>query len=413
MEQTMTTPSRETPETASFTGWRSPENIRWSLRNFSILPSVMIPRGEKVFELTSGSSRDIENFVYEDQGRSIRLGDAMNQESVDGYLVIKDGEVLYESYFDHFRAHDHHLWASMTKSLISTAYGIAAAEHGIDETAKPAQYLPELEGSVFEEVSIRDALNMATALNYEEDYEDMTPGSVHLEYFRRLGFLADFELLAIDPAKSDMPRGVRDMLPQFRQASGAVSGAEFQYQSPNVDVIGWLVERVTGQPLKDYIREKIWAPLGSEHDAVFTTDVAFTPISTGGFNTTLRDAARFGMMALGDGRLGDTRIAPQDWMADTYQLTDGDLSAAAAGINTDPTHEKYIPGFTGYRSFWWNFDQAMGERQAMGVHGQVIYVNRAQNLVICTFASPDQTANMLRPSFKQMLAGTRALAASL
>jgi CubicO group peptidase (beta-lactamase class C family) len=72
-----------------------------------------------------------------------------------------------------------------------------------------------------------------------------------------------------------------------------------------------------------------------------------------------------------------------------------------------------LTGFSGYRSFWWQFDQSQGERIAMGVHGQVIYVNKAKNLVIANFASPTETANQLRASFKQMLAGTRALAASL
>jgi CubicO group peptidase (beta-lactamase class C family) len=405
--------SRHTPATASFSGWRAPDNIRWALRNFSILPSAMISRGEHVHPLPKGSSTDVETFTYTHNGQSLTLGEAMAADCVDGYLVVQNSEIIYENYFDNFRAHDHHLWASMTKSLISTAYGIAASEHGIDETASPAKYLPELEGSVFAEVSIRDTLNMVTALNYTEDYEDMTPGSVHLEYFRRLGFFADFELLAIDPMQSDTPRGVRDMLPKFTRAEGGVSGAEYEYQSPNVDVIGWLIERVTGHPLKDYVRDKIWAPLGTEHDGVFTIDVAFAPISTGGFNSTLRDAARFGLMALGHGKLGDTQIAPADWMADTHALTPEDLAAGQAGINTDPEHPKYIPGFSGYRSFWWNFDVAQGERLAMGVHGQVIYVNQAKNLVIATFSSPDQTANMLRKSFKQMLAGTRALAASL
>jgi len=405
--------SRHTPATASFSGWRAPDNIRWALRNFSILPSAMISRGEHVHPLPKGSPTDVETFTYTHNGQSLSLGEAMAADCVDGYLVVQNSEIIYENYLDNFRAHDHHLWASMTKSLISTAYGIAASEHGIDETASPAKYLPELEGSVFAEVSIRDTLNMVTALNYTEDYEDMTPGSVHLEYFRRLGFFADFELLAIDPMQSDTPRGVRDMLPKFTRAEGGVSGAEYEYQSPNVDVIGWLIERVTGHPLKDYVRDKIWAPLGTEHDGVFITDVAFAPISTGGFNSTLRDAARFGLMALGHGKLGDTKIAPADWMADTYALTPEDLAAGQAGINTDPEHPKYIPGFSGYRSFWWNFDVTQGERLAMGVHGQVIYVNQAKNLVIATFSSPDQTANMLRKSFKQMLAGTRALAASL
>ena len=405
--------ARMMPHKAHYNGWRDADSVRWHLRNMSTLPALIVPRGQVLHELKTGTAQDVENFTFDHQGRVVRLGEAMQQDCIDGYIVIRDGEVLFERYYDSFAAHDHHIWFSMTKSLISTAFGIAQAEFGIDETKTPADYLPELAGGVFGEVSLRDVLNMVTALNYTEEYDEMTPGSVHFEYFRRLGFMGDFELLAIDPNISDEPRGVRDMLPRFAQAADGKTGAMFQYQSPNVDVIGWLVERVTGRALVDYLREKLWAPLGSEHDGVFTVDVSFAPVATGGFNSTLRDAARFGLMALGDGALGGTQIAPKDWIADTYAMTEADNLAGAASVNADPTHERFIDGFTGYRSFWWQFDQSQGERIAMGVHGQVIYINKAKNLVIANFASPQQTANQLRPSFKQMLAGTRALAQSL
>ena len=409
----MSQDKRMMPGKAHYNGWRDPDSVRWHLRNMSTLPALIVPRGREVHDLPTGSSRDVENFAYEFQGQNIRLGDAMQADCIDGYIVIQNGEVLFERYYDSFAAHDHHIWFSMTKSLISTAFGIAQAEFQIDESKSPAAFLPELAGSVFADVSVRDVLNMVTALNYTEEYDEMTPGSVHFEYFRRLGFMGDFELLAIDPNVSNEPRGVRDMLPRFEQAEGGVTGAMFQYQSPNVDVIGWLVERVTGRALVDYLREKLWAQLATEHDGVFTVDVSFAPVATGGFNSTLRDAARFGLMALGDGQLGGTQIAPKDWIADTYTMSEADNKAGAAAVNADPAHERFIDGFTGYRSFWWQFDQSQNERIAMGVHGQVIYVNKAKNLVIANFASPQQTANQLRPSFKQMLAGTRALAASL
>ena len=408
----MSQTSRMMPRTAHFNGWRDPKNIRWHLRNLSTLPSLMVPRGGPVYDLPTGISRDIENFGYEWQGKALTLDTAMAQDCIDGYLVVHEGKLVFERYFDSFRDSDHHIWFSMTKSLISTAFGIAQSRFDIDESKPPAHYLPELADSVFGQASIRNVLNMVTALDYTEEYDEMTPGSVHLEYFRRLGFMADFSLYSIDPAVSDEPRGVRDMLPQFRQADGGVTGAMFQYQSPNVDVIGWLVERVTGVPLVDFIRQNIWAPLGAEHDGVFTTDVSFAPIATGGFNSTLRDAARFGLMALNDGCLGQKQIAPESWIKDTYDMRDEDRAAGAASVNADATHERFIDGFTGYRSFWWQFDAAQGERVAMGVHGQVIYVNRAKNLVIANFASPEATANQLRPTYKQMLAGTRALAAS-
>lgn len=409
----MTDDKRMMPSKAHYNGWREPDNVRWHLRNMSTLPALIMPRGGPVFDLKTGIEKDVEHFSYEHNGRTLSLADAMRDDCVDGYMVVQNGEILFERYYDNFRAHDHHIWFSMTKSLISTTFGIAQAEFGIDESKTPADFLPELADSVFSKVTVRDVLNMVTALNYTEEYDEMTPGSVHFEYFRRLGFMGDFELLAIDPAQSDEPRGVRDMLPRFEQADGGVTGAMFQYQSPNVDVIGWLIERITGRPLIDYMRDKLWVPLGSEHDGVFTVDVSFAPVATGGFNSTLRDAVRFGLMALGDGKLGDTQIAPESWITDTYNMTQADKKAGAAAVNADPSHERFIDGFTGYRSFWWQFDQAQGERIAMGVHGQVIYVNKAKNLVIANFSSPAQTANQLRPGFKQMLAGTRALAASL
>ncbi len=387
----MSNDPRMMPNKAHYNGWREPDNVRWHLRNMSTLPALIMPRGDAVYDLPTGTQNDVENFTYAYQGRNLSLGDAMREECIDGYMVVQNGEVLFERYYDNFRAHDHHIWFSMTKSLISTAFGIAQVEFGIDERKTPADFLPELADSVFSKVSVRDVLNMVTALNYTEEYDEMTPGSVHFEYFRRLGFMGDFELLAIDPAQSDEPRGVRDMLPRFEQAQGGV----------------------TGRPLMDYMREKLWVPMATEHDGVFTVDVSFAPIATGGFNSTLRDAVRFGLMALGDGKLGDRQIAPVDWMQDTYKMSDADKQAGAASVNADPDHERFIDGFTGYRSFWWQFDEAQGERIAMGVHGQVIYVNRAKNLVIANFASPAQTANQLRPSYTQMLSGTRALAAAL
>ena len=232
----MSETTRMMPQTAHFNGWRDPKNIRWHLRNLSTLPSLIVPRGGPVYDLPTDTSRDIENFSYDWQGETLTLGTAMAQDCIDGYLVVHDGKLVFERYFDSFRDSDHHIWFSMTKSLISTAFGIAQSRFNIDETKPPAHYLPELADSVFGEVSIRNVLNMVTALDYTEEYDEMTPGSVHLEYFRRLGFMADFSLYSIDPALSDEPRGVRDMLPQFRQADGGTTGAMFQYQSPNVDV---------------------------------------------------------------------------------------------------------------------------------------------------------------------------------
>ena len=90
----MSETSRMMPRTAHFNGWRDPKNIRWHLRNLSTLPSLMVPRGGPVYDLPTGTSRDIENFSYEWQGKALTLGTAMAQDCIDGYLVVHDGKLV-------------------------------------------------------------------------------------------------------------------------------------------------------------------------------------------------------------------------------------------------------------------------------------------------------------------------------
>ena len=87
---------RLTPKSSSLSGWRAPQNIRWALRNFSILPSMMVPRGETTYQLEKGRQFDVESFTYDFQGQQVRLGDAMQADSMDGYIVIKDNEIIFE-----------------------------------------------------------------------------------------------------------------------------------------------------------------------------------------------------------------------------------------------------------------------------------------------------------------------------
>ncbi len=404
---------RKTPEQFAYANWRQPEHIRWALRNFSFIPTVMVPRAGAISELAAGPSHDVEAMQFEYMGEETTMLEAMVGDCVDGYLVIKDNKILYERYFEDFGQHDHHLWASATKSLVATAFGILADKFDIDENASPAKYLTELEGSAFSDVTLRNVLNMVTALDYTEDYDNMPPGSATLDYFLRLGFVPAFDLAALDPLKDDTPRGVRSLLSRFERRADGKIGAAYEYQSPNVDVIGWLIERVSGQTLQDFITENIWSKLGAEHDAFMATDLSMAPIATGGMNSTLRDAARFGLMALNEGEFAGERIVPEAWARDSYSLTDADKEAGAASVYCDEDRPEFYGFLEGYRSFWWVLDSAAGERKALGIHGQVIYINKAKNVVITYFSSPEKTGNSIRPSFKKLFAGTRALAQSL
>ncbi len=408
----MTSPQSK-PANITLSNWREPAHLKWALSHMSFMPTLDIARGGDVSPMPMALNPELADFTFEYRGESKILLQTLLGDQVDGYMVVQDGSVVFEHYFEGFGAHQKHLWASATKSIIGTVFGVLIDQFEVDLERSPAHYLPALASSAFADISIRQLLNMVSALDFSEDYNNPPAGSVAFEYFRRLGFIPAFDLMQLDPRVSTTPRGARDYLTQFAHNPARRVGDTFEYHSPNVDVAGWLIEHISGLPLSDFIRQHLWAPLNTEHDAFMCADNAFNPIATGGFNSTLRDAARFGLLALHHGRVNERQIINPSWLADSYQLSDPDRKAWKNSVFADPDAETYMPDMEGYRSFWWICDAAKGERVAMGIYGQMIYVNRDTNTVIASFSSPNETSNVRRGSFKQLLRCNRELANAL
>ncbi|MEL6979853.1 MAG: serine hydrolase [Pseudomonadota bacterium] len=395
--------------------WARPPFNAWGFRNTSVNPALMVARGGPVHPMPEAPADPaaIEGFRFEHNGETGPLLDAIRAERVDGVLILKDGAVIYERYFGAFKPHHHHLWASVTKSMIGMLVGILVEEGALDLGKTVAEYLPEMAESGFADRTLRQLLNMTTALEFSEDYANLAPGSVHLEYFRRLGLTPAFDLMALDPQESETPRGVLELLPRFTADPDTPPGTVFTYQSPNVDVIGWIIARVEGAPLHEVVRERIWARIGAEHDAFFLTDVAFTPIATGGFNTTLRDFARFGLAVAQNGRLGDTQIFPEAWARAVPSASAADRAAARASVYADPESEAHDPAIAAYRGLWWIQDPERAVFGARGIFGQTLYINRAKGVVAVRFSARETASNAAAPSFRRLQAGLHLLAESL
>ena len=293
------------------------------------------------------------------------------------------------------------------------ALGILVAEGRIDLDAQVSRYLPELGESGFASRTLRQLLDMTSALDYVEDYVGRDPASTTVQYFRRMGFLPAPDLMALDPRTDPTPRGILRFLPGLRANASLEAGTVFDYQSPNVDVIGWIISRVSGEPLQRFVARRIWGKLGAEHDAFFATDVEFVPIATGGFSTTLRDAARFGLAVSRGGIREGEPIFPAAWLRDTLELDEADLAATARSVYRQPGNPAYDVELQAYRNFWWILDPARGEFMARGVFGQSIYIHRAHQVVIASFASAPTASSARRPSYKTLLRGMRVLAARL
>ena len=202
--------------------------------------------------------------------------------------------------------------------------------------------------------------------------------------------------------------GIHDFLTKFVTKDKQLQpGDVFDYNSTNADLAGWLVARVSGMHLHDFIQKYIWSKLGTEHDALIAIDRAYMPVATGGMATTLRDAALFGQMILNRGKANGKQVIPAHWV-------DQSLVNSSKDKNKMQNNHKYNDNsWTTYKNMWWILDVDQGEYAAVGIHGQVIYINRSANVVITYFSSQATASASRNPEFQTKLFAAQAIAGYL
>lgn len=369
----------------TFSSYREHPFSQWSFRNAGApMHVLMIPRAGAVHVFGESPDGAIAKTISTDtQGNSKTFEAMFSDNYADGVVVIRGNNILYEKYWNGLSRDYQHIWFSCSKSLASAAFGILVEEKKVDLSASPAKYIPELKGTPFERPTIQDVLNMATALGYADNYVDTTSF-----YYANSRYI-----LGGREPKPGAPEelGVYDFLVKRAYSNPALDpGVKFEYNSANVDVISWLITRLSGRPYHEFIREKIWAKLGVEHDAYITTDRTYTGVATGGINSTLRDAALFGQLMLNRGSINGVKIIPQNWVDQLLNLTNVDKERY--GRNDVYVNAK-MP-WIGYKNYWWILDTEKGEYAAVGIHGQVIYINRSAKMVIAYFSSQPQGSSV-------------------
>jgi CubicO group peptidase (beta-lactamase class C family) len=393
-------PNRESQVT--FKNYRTSPFSQWSFSNVaSILNVLMIPRAGGLQEFEQNLDSRIANF----QTDGGTLEEVLKANYTDGFLVLKGNELRYETYYNALAANRQHIWFSATKSLTSIALGILVEEGKINLSDSPAKYIPELTGSGFERTTVQQVLNHCSGIDFKENYADLDSDFIkHYGPANNMAFVPG----ARDAQPENTPiYGVADFLSSYIKPDPKLKpGEAFDYNSANADVAGWLIARVSGQTWDHFVQERIWSKLGTEHDAYVACDRAGVAVATGGMNTTLRDAARFGSMIRNRGQFGGRQVVPAAWIDETVKVSDGDR----ARMRANPTYEE--APWEAYRNMWWVLDSKIGEYAAVGIHGQVIYINQKQDLVICMFSSHPVASNAASPHFSKKLDSIRKLAAS-
>ena len=401
-----TPPTRDSQ--ATMKNYRDYPFSGWTFQNMGApLNIVMVPRGGDIAELNQPSNQALGKKIFIDKtGAEMTLEDLFKVHFARGMILIQDDKVLYEKYFDGFGPHKQHIWFSMSKSLASAALGILVEQGKIDVKKSPAHYIPELKNSGFERVTIQNLLDMATSIDFKETYTDMT-SDFALKYAvaMNMGWLPGAR--DAQPESTEI-YGVHDFLSKYIKPNKELEpGTDFDYNSSNADVIGWLISRVSGQPYEQFISEKIWSKLGMEHDAYFTVDRAFMPVVTGGMNSTLRDAARFALMIKNEGKVNNKQLILSAWINSALNIDE----KLKSHMTTNPKYGE--ESWEAYHNMWWILDSEKGEFCATGIHGQVIYINRSKNTVMVWFSNQPGAAAPKNINYQSKLNAARSLVNSL
>ena len=345
-----------------------------NLRQF--LPTARVARGSgPVWELPVALRDDLDAVQCQalDDGRALTWEQSLFENFTDAVLVLHRGRIVYERYFGVTRPDSTHIAFSVTKSYVGTIAEMLVAEGKLDPSAPVAELIPELAHSGFGDATLRQLLDMTTALEFSEDYTDAFSG---------IGAFSMALGLTPRPPGYSGPGDVYSYLPSIAKAG--THGERFTYRTCNTEVLGWIVARTTGQRLDQLLSERIWAPLGMEQDADFLIDGTGMPFAGGGLNPVLRDMARFGEAMRCDGQGNGAQVIAREVVAGIK--AGGDKTVfAPAGLG-------YLPDCS-YRSQWWSMPGNHGAFSARGIHGQAIYIDPLAEMVIARFGSHPVAAN--------------------
>lgn len=267
-----------------------------------------------------------------------------------GIVILHDGKVRFERYGLGFDAKGRWTSFSVAKSFTSTLVGAALHDGAIKSLDdKVSTYIPDMRGSAYDDVTIRQLLTMSSGVRWTEDYED--PNSD----------VAQFNIATPDP-------GVDATVSFMRKLPRAhPPGTVWHYNTGETNLIGVLVSSATKMPLAQYLQQKIWQPAGMEAKATWLKGKTGHEIAGCCIQAATRDFARMGLFVLANGNPRGTAIVAPDWFAQatTRQMDIG------------------VPGH-GYGFQWWTYDD--GSVAAQGIFGQGIFIDPKRQLVIASNA---------------------------
>lgn len=321
-------------------GFRNMDKISWTRA---------VPAGGNPYPLPRNET-DLGSTEFRFADKTWTIDEYVRQQKVAGIIVVKNGSIVYERYELGNTQESRWMSYSVAKSVTSLLVGAAIQDGYIDNVGEMiTDYIPRLKNSSYDQSSIRDVLQMASGVEWDEDYADpesdinVTPWAT----------LEVYDYLRSKPRESE-------------------PGDVFNYNTAETNLVGDVVRSAVGNNLSTYLSEKIWKPFGMEHSAYWMlTGPGAGEFGGSSLNATLRDYARIGLFALNGGVLPDgTKVLPDNWMIES----------------TTPSK-----GHSGYGYLWWM--RGSGAYAASGIFGQQIHIDPSNKVVIALHSVRDDASN--------------------
>jgi CubicO group peptidase (beta-lactamase class C family) len=337
-----------------FTGADQTDNFR-SLA--SIFPCRVVRRADRPHRFVETKPLRIPRTYAFDTERRSSATLLADTETV-GLIVLHRGRIAYEKYWLGVTPSTQWALFSITKSWLSALIGVAVAERAITSIDdQVTAYVPRLAGSAYEGATIEHVLQMSSGARWDESYADADSD-----------IRASGRALAAGEGRTEVAVGLKR---EFEP------GTYHRYSSIDTHVLSLVLRRATQRTPTDYLREKLWSPLGAESDAFWIVEGDGREWAGAGLNATLRDAAKLGVLYADEGRWGREQIVPAAWVR---------ASVTPNAPHLQPGHRPGSASVFGYGYQWWRPDHR-DSYCAIGVYNQFIYVDPVRSVVIAKLSA--------------------------
>ncbi|UYO18241.1 serine hydrolase domain-containing protein [Bacillus sp. 41-22] len=363
--------------------WLDDPYLRWSythMKEFTLINEVKnIPDQVTPFPT---ALQNLDDFAVERRfGNTTPLKKLLDENKTDAFVVVHNGQLVYERYFNGYNESEPHGMASLAKVFTGAIIQSLAEENLIDVEKTADTYIKELKNTPFGKATLQQLMDMQVSAEYP------THG------YMQLGLENQDAQLYL--ASNILPRGknyegpmkIYDMLLEAEET--APPGSAFSYNNGSTETLAWIIRTITGKSLAENVSERIWSQIGMEENAYYVTDETKVEQASAGLNATARDMARFGQLLLNNGQYDGKQIVPSSITESVKNVQEGEL-AIGRGASIS------------YHNQWWIPHNEQGAFEVLGSYGQTLYIDPKASMVIVHFSSNAAPSNEIHSVYSDM-----------